>query len=654
MFLKARNVLVLILVVVIGCIAGYVGLVKLQTRMEKPFSVWSAKPLERIYKDTVPDETSMGRRMEISCARNEYEGCVFGVYANTDIHNLRLEASDLTCGNYRISKQNIQLHFVGSIQVSKNTPNTPAEELERIAPFYAPDPLLDVETVNVKSGETQPCYFLVYVPRDVEPGDYTGRITVLSDEGESSLEVVLHVYPITLPDHRSLYVTNWFSLENIASFYGVELWSEGFWEVFEKWIALMAEHRQNVFWIPIDTVKILAENGSYRFDFSIFDRYVELLLKYKADRTEITHVAYFKTWGVKELLFREFDTIHPNGAVRREGGENILPLLLPALERHLKEKGWLDMAMIHIADEPTEDGLENWIKASEFVHKYAPRIKRIDAVETVGFNGFLEVWVPTLHHFNDWMDEYVKAMDEYEVWFYTCCNPTGRYPNRFLDFSLLKTRVLHWLNYAYGLKGYLHWGFNWWGRDPFGELNPNLPPGDTHIAYPGGDGPLSSLRLEAMRDGLEDYEYLKLLEEEILKVKETLGGRALKEPFERRALELCMRVVPSITEYVRNPNALMEIRREIVENILEVKSRPLALVLTEPPEWKTIVSGPITVIVKGVCENGSYVEVNGKPVELRDGYFSTYAYPTRNGEITVKIVKDRFEKTIKRKFNIAF
>ncbi len=654
MFLKARNVAVLILMVIIGCVVGYVGLVKLQTGVKKPFLVWSAKPLERIYRDTVPDEPSMGRRMEISCARNEYEGCMFGVYANTDIHNLRLKASDLTCGNHAISKQNIQLYFVGSIPVSKNTPNTPTEELERTAPFYAPDPLLDVEAVDVKSGETQPCYFLVYVPKDAEPGNYTGRITVSSDEWEASLEVVLQVYPITLPDRRSLYVTNWFSLENIASFYGVELWSEDFWTVFEKWIALMAKYRQNVFWIPIDTIRIRVEDDGYKFDFSIFDRYVELLLKYNADRIEITHVAYFKTWGGRELLFREFNVADPNGVVKRESGRKILPLLLPALENHLKEKGWLDMAMIHIADEPTEDGLENWIEASEFVHRYAPGIKRIDAVETIGFNGFLEVWVPTLHHFNDWMDGYVKAMNEHEVWFYTCCNPTGRYPNRFLDFPLLKTRILHWLNYAYGLKGYLHWGFNWWGRDPFGELNPNLPPGDTHIAYPGRDGPLASLRLEAMRDGLEDYEYLKLLEEEILKVKEVLGGRAFSEPFERRALEICMRAVPSITGYIRDPDLLMKIRGEIVENILEVKSRPLALVLTEPPEWKTMVNGPFMVIVKGVCENGSHVEVNGKPVEVRNGYFSTYTYPTRNGEITVKIVKDGFEKTIKRRFNVVF
>jgi len=627
---------------------------KQQAEVEKPFLVWSARALERIYKDTAPDEKSIGRRMEISCARNEYEGCMFGVYANRDVHNLTLEVSDLICGNHRVSKQNIRLYFVGSIPVSKNTPGTPVEELERIAPFYAPDPLLDIESVNVKSGETQPCYFLVYVPKDVEPGNYIGTINVSSDEGNASLEVALHVYPIILPDRRSLYVTNWFSLENISSFHGVELWSEDFWKVFEKWIALMAEHRQNVFWIPIDIIKIFVENNGYRFDFSIFDRYVELLLRYEADRIEITHVAYFKAWGAKELLFREFAVVYPDGTVKKESGEKILPLLLPALEKHLEEKGWLDMAMIHVADEPTEDGFEKWVRASEFIHKYAPRIKRIEAVETVGFDGFLEVWVPTLHHFNDWINEYIKAMDKHEVWIYTCCNPVGRYPNRFLDFSLLKTRVLHWINYAYNLKGYLHWGFNWWGKDPFGELNPKLPPGDTHIAYPGRDGPLSSLRLEAMRDGLEDYEYLKLLEEEIKKVKEKLGGRALKEPFERRALELCMRVVPSITGYTRDPEVLMEVRREIVENILEVRNRPLALILTEPPEWKTIVNGPIMVIVKGACEDGSHVEVNGKPVEVRDGYFSTYTLLTPSGEIVVRIVKNGFEKIIKRRFNIVF
>ena len=657
--LKIKRVISLLLVVVIACLVGYLSYTSLVERQPggntEPFVVWPGKPLERIYKNTVPDERRVGQPLEVWCARNEYEGCVFGVRANVDVHGLRLEATDLVSENGRISKDNIRLSFIGFIPVPKNTPDTPEEELERIAPFDAPDPLLDVETLDVKGGETQPCYFLVYVPKDVEPGEYRGNVTVSSREGEDSLEVVVHVYPITLPDRRSLYVTNWFSLDKIASAYHVQLWSEDFWKVFEKWIAMMAEYRQNVFWVPIDTVKVSAGEDGYSFDFSRFDRYVELLFKYGADRIEITHVAGFKKWGSAEIALRGFEVAYPGGVTKTEDGSKILPHLLPALERHLEEKGWLDKAMIHIADEPTEDGLEAWINVSKLVHEYAPRIRRIDAIETVGFEGYLEVWVPTLQHFDDWMDEYVKAMEEgYEVWFYTCCNPTGRYPNRFLDYSLLKTRILHWINYAYGLKGYLHWGFNWWGEDPFGEPNPKLPPGDTHISYPGEKGPIPSLRLEAMRDGLEDYEYLKLLEEEIVNVKHRLGGKALALPFERRALEICRRAVPSITDYTRDADFLMKVRDDIVKEILEVRSRPLALVLTVPPEWKPIVRGPFMIIVKGVCENGSYVEVQGKQVEVRDGYFSTYTYPTRDGEIVIKIVKDGQEKIIRRKFKLVF
>ncbi|MBP1967659.1 hypothetical protein J2Z65_006931 [Paenibacillus aceris] len=66
-----------------------------------------------------------------------------------------------------------------------------------------------------------------------------------------------------------------------------------------------------------------------------------------------------------------------------------------------------------------------------------------------------------------------------------------------------------------------HWGFNYYmgDQDPFEQSSPvltnlsasRLPPGDTHIAYPGTDGPWGSLRLEAMRSGIEDYELLMCL-----------------------------------------------------------------------------------------------------------------------------------------------
>ena len=616
------------------------------------FFIWPAKPGERIYRDSIPRPEMIGKPLELKAARNEFEGNIFGIRSNIDLHECRIEVSDLKGFKDTISKDNIRYGFIGFIPVSKNTPDTPIDEIERRAPIEVPDPILDLDSIDIKAENSQPCWYSVYVPKNISSGEYRGYIRIYSREGEAKIDVILHVYPITLPDERNLYVTNWFNVDKIASTYNIELWSDDFWKIFEKWIKFMSKYRQNVFLVPLHTIKIIEKDGKYVFDFSIFDKYVEILFRNGADRIEISHIAHYEKWGGDKILFRDFKVKTINGEERNINGSEILPHLLPALEKHLVEKNWIDKAMIHVCDEPTEIGIDEWKKFSSYVHRYSPKIRRIDAIETVGFKKFLEIWVLTLNHFNDWMENYANAMKQgYEVWFYTCCNPKGRYPNRFLDYPLVKTRILHWINYAYGLKGYLHWGFNHWGEDPFGEPRANLPPGDTHIAYPGKNGPLSSLRLEAMRDGLEDYEYLKLLEDEIKIVKRILGR--IDMPFERRSIEICRRIVENITSYPRNMEKLLEVREEIVKEILEIKKKPYILVLTEPPEYRMIVEGPAMILVKGICEKDAQIEVNGRSVKVRDGYFATYIFLTRReNKINIRITKDGETKIIERIFKI--
>ena len=74
----------------------------------------------------------------------------------------------------------------------------------------------------------------------------------------------------------------------------------------------------------------------------------------------------------------------------------------------------------------------------------------------------------------------------------------------------MQTRILHWINYKYGLVGYLHWGLNFWGSDPLtsdaSRDRGKLPAGDANITYPGYRKLYSSIRLEAMRDGIYDYD----------------------------------------------------------------------------------------------------------------------------------------------------
>jgi hypothetical protein len=106
--------------------------------------------------------------------------------------------------------------------------------------------------------------------------------------------------------------------------------------------------------------------------------------------------------------------------------------------------------------------------------------------------------------------------------------PVGNYANRFLELPLIQTRILHWINFRYHATSYLHWGLNSWRTTDWetaaGCNWGNVPAGDCWIIYPGYRKTYSSIRLEAMRDGIHDYELLKLLE-----TKNPAGAKELAE-----------------------------------------------------------------------------------------------------------------------------
>ena len=198
--------------------------------------------------------------------------------------------------------------------------------------------------------------------------------------------------------------------------------------------------------------------------------------------------------------------------------KNYLDQYLPALKAHLEEKGWYGRYMQHIADEPTARNAPSYGAISEYVKKHLPGVPVFDAVLTSReLAGTIDAWVPVLDVIHrDWKFYQDLKKQGKEIWFYTCVGPRGNYANRFLEQPLVQTRILHWINYKYGLVGYLHWGLNFWGSDPLtsdaSRDRGKLPAGDANITYPGYRKLYSSIRLEAMRDGIYDYELLKMLE----------------------------------------------------------------------------------------------------------------------------------------------
>jgi hypothetical protein len=234
----------------------------------------------------------------------------------------------------------------------------------------------------------------------------------------------------------------------------------------------------------------------------------------------------------------------------------------------------------------------------------------------------------------------------------------GRYPNRFLDQSLLKVRVLHWINYLYDLQGYLHWGLNHYGTDdPYTQagISKGLPLGDRAIVYPGKDGLLGSLRFSAQRDGLQDYEYLWVLENRLKGIKRRVGKDAFWLDPRQRPLELCRRVIWSFYEYTRDPGVLLRTRDAIAEEIEALHDEPLLVVQTSPPEGTAIPAGPRHVIVRGLAAPGATVLLDGQPApNVRpSGYFYHYHFLPKGPTITISVEHQGKRRSVRRTFQLV-
>jgi len=527
---------------------------------------WPVDALAKVFRE---DEPGREGKVLIESARNEFESAQIAVRSEKDAE------LQLTCTPLKHKSKDERLQcmprFVGYVKVKENVRKTPPEEIIHPAPAGFPDYLMQESRLGIQAGQTQPVWLTIFIPASASPGTYRGTVAVRTGNAQETTGIELAVHKATVPAGKSLYLTNWMNPGNIAKFAKVEPWTDEHWKLLASHAASMALHRQNVILTPLRLIEIHRRGGKMSFDFAKFDRWVRLFRESGVDGLiEGGHMAGRSgDWksgfnlGSMEIIEDGAKTTLPAVAVESKECEAFLSQFLPALQQHLEEQGWVDSYVQHLADEPIDANAESYRRLADLVKRYAPRLRRIDATMTPNVQGCLEIWVPVLDQFDGNMAFYqqrMKAGDE--VWFYTCLGPVGRYPNRFIDFSLLKVRLLHWLNFKYGLSGYLHWGYNHWTDDPFNDTQPMwshgapLPAGDMCIVYPGPKGPIESLRYEAMRDGVEDYELLRTL--------------AHRKP--KAASKICDGIVRSPTDYERGIQEFRDARGRLLE-MLDVGAR---------------------------------------------------------------------------------
>lgn len=414
------------------------------------------------------------------------------------------------------------------------------------------------------------------MPENTYSGIYKGEIKIKFEKKIVSIPVKLKVFDFALSEEthtRTAYGvslnTNYHNLKD----------KEDILKTWDLYMEFVRKHRISPY-EPMDFHPIKQDidckTGEVKLDFSDFDKAGEKYLdKFKFNGFR---------WGLPgEICGYKIFTPEYNEFFKKIQGKII---------EHLKEKGWLEKAYCYWIDEPPPDKWDYVKKGMNLLKMSCPGLKRLLTINTtfapaISFYGDVDIWVPIFHFYHPKRAKLRQKKGE-EVWWYVCCEPRAPFPNNFIDHPAINHRIRFWMMQKFGVDGDLYWSITYWAQNPwettmsynvsdgykFGNGDGRLlyPPSRKRVDVPLISPPVSSIRFEMIREGLEDKEYLFILEQEIKRLKEKDSkkyDKYIKKGEE--ALNLVDDLVTDLTTYEKDPKKLYIVREKIAEVIEELR-----------------------------------------------------------------------------------
>lgn len=498
--------------------------------------VWTVTETRRVLRDERPENRPQAR---LAAARNEWEGFQILLRSSEPAQAVRIEPADLLGpGGAILRAADARLYRQHQIQLAEGTHRN-----DRFKPGWYPDPL--IPTVHPLTGkplvgarytampfdlpanETHGFWVDLYVPPDAKPGVYEGTYRLRWIQGAQPhahpLPVSITVWDFTLPEVPTLVTAFGSPAQRMRGYYRRRA-QEGKepepadWEAVETQCAqLLSEHRFNATpWTRLAPER--QPDGSFR----IPQEQIRQLRQF-VDRYHVNAV----------------QTVHPRSAVKDPHKQREqLHAWLKAWDRAAAELERPHVLFYtYLLDEPnTEEAyreVQQWGRAIRQA-KSALKVMVVEQTKTQDpawgdLYGAVDIWCPLFCLHDPETAQQRLALGE-SIWTYTAlCQ--GRQPSPWwhLDYPLLNYRVPAWIAWGYRMTGLLYWGgMSYWDRveDPWtdartygrkpGQTKGPIFNGEGTIVYParpaGYDGIVPSLRLKALRDSIEDYQYLDILQ----------------------------------------------------------------------------------------------------------------------------------------------
>ena len=540
------------------------------------WKVFPENPLPNVSADVV----------SIQAAANEAECAQLVVTPTQALEGVRVDVVDMK----GLSAAAVEVLRVSCVDVRVPTDRT-------CAPGLWPDPIerQTEDGCRVAADESQAFWVRVKPPKGTPPGIYRGALEVRA-EGHAAQRVPLEVevFGFELPDVMTCETAFGCNMARVDRICRLKTVADRR-RAYDAYFRILGEHHISVYEPdPTRPLKVTwkgLENPSTAepsFNWDEWDAGIERSLREWHMNTVRVPVCglgggtYQNRWEPKIAGFK--------------GGtpeyETLMGRYLGALEAHLEAKGWLPRSYVYWFDEPAPKDYEFVSNGFAHLKRYAPRLRRMltEQVEPELMDG-VNLWCPVSHCFHK-TDRTAALARGDTFWWYVCCGPKAPYATEFIDKPGTELRVWLWQTWKEGVTGVLIWDTVYWTggmmyrdagfpqdcwEDPQSWCDSSAVPwgnGDGRFLYPPRatcdrtrtgpvlDPPVETYRLEMLRDGLEDYEYMAIL-------------RRL-DP-DNALLAVPPDVTASMTEFTRDPAPIarhrVRLAREIAKRLSMKRDR---------------------------------------------------------------------------------
>ena len=469
-------------------------------------------------------------------AKRETENAQIVITANEDKSGLSVICSPLQNKNGdTVQTEILRQYYIKCLKTRYPDPIAPMNE--------------QTERFDIEAGKSQAIFVQIKTTSDTVPGDYSGIISVRQG-GKTVKQVRLfcHVWDIELPETLTSEAVMGLSSDQISRFHGENLYKE--------YYDYLLEHHCNAYSLPYDVLDERAD-------------------EYMSDpRVRSFRVPYS---GNDDKMRSYYEKLSSN-------------------------EEWMKKAYFYPYDEPgTVQALNDMAGKCERIHNLCPGVRIVvpffqnvkydDNRDQIAFmSEYVDIWCPKTFCFTKSEDKakgrrllystsQKKTYPEFgqrmkteaeggdDVWWYVCWEPGMPYLNMYVDMQGYQNRLLFWQQKQYNVNGFLYWSCSYWNKveNPWKSMATvgtdyqtgvkwlsDEVFGDGSLLYPGSEvginGACGSCRLEAVRDGLEEFEMLTMLE--------NIAGREAVD-------KIINKVSKSIVDFTSDENALAEARTEL-------------------------------------------------------------------------------------------